>query len=200
MASRLSRASAGVGGNRTAASAGFGLRSGESESIDQTAEVSIRSSRRRCETNLKILKRCSCAILGLGRPRALLEPGSFAYWPNVQTICLKPGTMAVGPKYLKYGTCVRLLELTEVRPGQTVKVNFATPRLMVPSRPNSLLSGLSPSASLFVRTNISLEEPSLGSDWFEACDGFSGLFFGMDARAGGGSGEQLSTARATRWL
>lgn len=32
--------------------------------------------------------------------------------------------MAVGPKYLKYGTWVRLLELTEVRPGQTVKVNI----------------------------------------------------------------------------
>jgi hypothetical protein len=34
-----------------------------------------------------------------------------------RTICLNPGTLAVGPNYLKYGTWVRLLELSEVRPG-----------------------------------------------------------------------------------
>lgn len=96
------------------------------------------------------------------------------------TICLKPGTIAVGPKYRKYGTCVRLPELTEVRP----------------------LAGLSPiacvSKSLFASEEASLKE-EISFDpgafvWMDLSAGALGIDVGV------GSGELLSTAREARWL
>lgn len=58
------------------------------------------------------------ASLGLrrGDPESEDMEGLLLREPRTcTTICLKPGTIAVGPKYRKYGTCVRLLELTEAR-------------------------------------------------------------------------------------
>lgn len=49
-----------------------------------------------------------------------------------------------------------------------------------------------------MRADVSLEEASLISDHFGTFGDLSGLILGMGA--GGGSGEQLSTARVLRWL
>lgn len=94
------------------------------------------------------------------------------------TICLNPGTIAVGPKYRKYGTCVRLPELTEVRP----------------------LAGLSPTAcvsnSLFASEEMSPEEDnSFDPGAFVLMDLSAGA---LGIVAGAGSGELLSTAREAR--
>jgi hypothetical protein len=96
------------------------------------------------------------------------------------TICLNPGTIAVGPKYRKYGTCVRLPELTEVRP----------------------LAGLSPTAwasnSLFASEEASPEE---GSSFDPGAFVLVALSAGvLVIVVGAGSGELLSTARELRWL
>lgn len=95
------------------------------------------------------------------------------------TICLNPGTIAVGPKYRKYGTCVRLPELTDVRP----------------------LAGLSPTAcisnSLFASEGVSpKEEISFGPGAFVLLDLSAGA---LGIVVGTGSGELLSIAREPCW-
>jgi hypothetical protein len=95
------------------------------------------------------------------------------------TICLNPGTIAVGPKYRKYGTCVRFPELTEVRP----------------------LAGLSPTAwasnSLFTSEEASPEDGSFDPGAFVLVGLSTGALVTV---VGAGSGELLSTAREVRWL
>jgi hypothetical protein len=50
-----------------------------------------------------------------------------------QTICLNPGTIAVGPKYRKYGTWVRFPELTEVPPIQPSQYEHSRNRAAFPT-------------------------------------------------------------------
>lgn len=114
--------------------------------------------------------------------------------------------MAVGPKYLKYGTWVRLLELKEVRPKQNSHGQY---RDWIFGKPRShivgilLLSGVPTAAwesvSLFVRADVSLDkEASLLSTCFGTCGNLSGFDRARDL--GAGSGEELSTARELCWL
>lgn len=53
--------------------------------------------------------------------------------------------MAVGPKYLKYGTCVRLPELKEVRPKQDSRGQYRDMQFRQAWEPlgSLLLSGVS---------------------------------------------------------
>jgi hypothetical protein len=149
-------------------------------------------------TYLKTRKHYSCESLELVRPEHRLEDCYAVYnQRGMQTICLKPGTIAVGPKYRKYGTWVRLPELTEV-PPRRVKSVWTKPQPSCLS--NSLLRGLSiatcVSNSLFTRNGSRLEA-SFPSGAFTLGDLSTA---GLDMVVRTGSGEQLSTARVTRSL